>query len=39
MREMKDSGIASFGFIPDTWKITKLKTILALRSEKNSGDR
>lgn len=39
MREMKDSGIASFGFIPDTWKITKLKTILVLRSEKNSGDR
>lgn len=39
MREMKDSGIASFGFIPDTWKVTKLKTILALRSEKNSGDR
>lgn len=39
MREMKDSGIASFGFIPDTWKVTKLKTILTLRSEKNSGDR
>ena len=39
MREMKDSGIESFGFIPDTWKVTKLKTILALRSEKNSGDR
>ena len=39
MREMKDSGIESFGAIPKEWKITKLKTILTLRSEKNSGDR
>lgn len=36
---MKDSGIDSFGMIPATWKITKLKSILTLRSEKNSGNR
>lgn len=39
MREMKDSGISSFGYIPSNWKIQKLKTILKLRNEKNSGDR
>ena len=39
MREMKDSGISSFGRIPANWEIKKLKTILTLRSEKNSGDR
>lgn len=39
MRELKDSGISSFGLIPDYWEIQKLKTILTLRSEKNSGDR
>lgn len=39
MREMKDSGISSFGRIPADWEIKKLKTILTLRSEKNSGDR
>lgn len=39
MREMKDSGISSFGIIPANWEIKKLKTILTLRNEKNSGDR
>mgnify|MGYP000889448755 CR=1 FL=1 len=39
MREMKESGISSFGLIPRNWEIKKLKTILTLRSEKNSGDR
>lgn len=39
MREMKDSGISSFGFVPSDWEIKKLKTILTLRNEKNSGDR
>lgn len=39
MREMKDSGISSFGTIPTNWEIKKLKTILSLRNEKNSGDR
>ena len=39
MREMKDSNISSFGFIPSDWEIKKLKTILTLRSEKNSGGR
>ena len=36
---MKDSGISSFGYIPSNWKIQKLKTILNLRNEKNSGNR
>ena len=39
MREMKDSRIPSFGTIPTNWEIKKLKTILSLRNEKNSGDR
>lgn len=39
MREMKDSGISSFGFVPSDWEIKKLKTILTLRNEKNSGNR
>lgn len=39
MRKMKDSGISSFGYIPSNWKIQKLKTILNLRNEKNSGNR
>lgn len=39
MREMKDCGASSFGAIPDNWKVSKLKAILTLRSEKNSGDR
>lgn len=39
MREMKDSNISSFGYIPYNWKIQKLKTILKLRNEKNSGGR
>lgn len=33
------SGISSFGTIPTNWEIKKLKTILSLRNEKNSGDR
>lgn len=39
MREMKDSGIASFGVIPAHWKIQKLKSILKIRTQKNSGNR
>lgn len=38
MREMKNSGLPSFGLIPADWEIKKLKTILTLRNEKNSGD-
>ena len=39
MRKMKYSGIDSIGDIPADWKVQRLKTILKLRSEKNSGDR
>ena len=39
MRKMKDSGIKSFGLIPENWTVQKLKTLLSLRSEKNTGDR
>lgn len=39
MREMKDCELSSFSTIPAHWKIQKLKTILTLRSERNSGDR
>lgn len=39
MREMKDSGIHSIGYIPITWKLNKLKSILKSRNEKNSGNR
>lgn len=39
MREMKYSGIDSIGDIPFEWKVLRLRTILKLRSEKNSGDR
>lgn len=39
MREMRDSGISNFGFIPSDWEVKKLKTILTLRNEKNSGNR
>ena len=39
MRKMKDSGIQSFGMIPMNWFVQKLKLLLSLRSEKNSGDR
>lgn len=39
MREMKDSGQRCFGLIPYNWSVTKLKALLTLRSEKNSGDR
>lgn len=39
MREMKDSGQKSFGLIPYNWDVTKLKALLTLRNEKNSGDR
>lgn len=39
MREMKDSGIQSFGMIPMNWFVQKLKSLLSLRSEKNSGNR
>ena len=33
------SGIASIGEIPAHWKIYRIKSLLSLRSEKNSGDR
>lgn len=39
MREMKECGFSSFGVIPTWWKVQKLKTIVSLRSERNSGDR
>ena len=38
MREMKNSWLPSFGLIPADWEIKKLKAILTLRNEKNSGD-
>lgn len=39
MPEMKDSSIPSFGAIPKAWELVKLKTILTLRSERNTGGR
>lgn len=39
MREMKYSGIPSIGDIPSHWDVSRIKTLLSLRSEKNSGDR
>lgn len=39
MPEMKDSSISSFGAIPKAWELVKLKTILTLRSERNTGGR
>lgn len=39
MRERKYSGIDSIGLIPSNWEVTRIKNILALRSERNSGDR
>ena len=39
MTEKKYSGIASIGDIPAHWKTYRIKSLLSLRSEKNSGDR
>lgn len=39
MREMKYSGIPSIGDVPSRWDISRIKTLLSLRNEKNSGDR
>ena len=39
MRAMKDSELPSFGLIPADWEIKRLKAILILRNEKNSGNR
>ena len=39
MREMKYSGMDSIGDIPVDWKVQRLRTILKLWSEKNSGER
>lgn len=39
MREMKDCEVSSFGTIPKEWNAVRLKTILTLRGERNSGDR
>ena len=39
MTETKYSGIASIGEIPAHWKIYRIKSLLSLRSEKNSGNR
>lgn len=36
-REMKDSGLPSFGIVPKDWKTTKLKNILLIRKEKSFG--
>lgn len=38
MREMKDSGVAWIGEIPETWKVTINKTILKNISERNHPD-
>ena len=38
MTGTKFSGIASIGEIPAHWKIYRIKSLLSLRSEKNSGD-
>ena len=37
MRQMKDSGIPSFGVVPTDWSVTKLKNILTLKSVKSGG--
>ena len=39
MENMKYSGIKSIGLIPSDWHTERIKNILSLRSEKNSGDR
>lgn len=39
MTETKYSGIASVGEIPAHWKTYRIKSLLSLRSEKNSGNR
>lgn len=39
MREMKDSGIACIGPVPENWTVSRIKTLLSLRGEKNSGNR
>lgn len=39
MRNTKYSGIDSIGDIPSNWDVTRIKNIITLRSEKNSGDR
>lgn len=39
MRKMKECEFSNFGKIPYNWEVQKLKTIISLRSEKNSGDR
>ena len=39
MTETKHSGIASIGEVPAHWKTYRIKSLLSLRSEKNSGDR
>ena len=39
MTETKYSGIASIGEIPIHWRTYRIKSLLSLRSEKNSGDR
>ena len=38
MTETKYSGIASIGEIPAHWRTYRIKSLLSLRSEKNSGD-
>lgn len=37
MREMKESGISSYGKVPASWESIKLKNILTLRSIKSGG--
>ena len=39
MTETKFSGIASIGMVPAHWKTYRIKTLVSLRSEKNSGER
>ena len=35
--ELKESGVSSFGMVPASWNVTKLKDILSLRSIKSGG--
>lgn len=39
MEDMKYSGVKSIGLIPSNWHTERIKNILSLRSEKNSGGR
>lgn len=38
MRAMRDSGVESFGRIPESWDVVKFKTLFTQRKERNRGD-